>query len=398
MVTDVPMVPTTVNAFLTRFREPCCEDTPTDGKSAGRWMVALLLTPALVLALSGCQEPPPVVDMGGAAEAGGMEFTVLGYNVVRPELTSEDGVYEYAKPVLAVTVRATNAGKDSFQYIPDHGGRQMAEASSPLLYYAPEGKEAPLPPKEKNPLKAVVLEEGTLEGQLTENRQLAPGDSVTDRYLFEVPSEESAQLIFSVPPTMHRGDKPVLHRLSYSKREPEKPSIRQLGETISLDGVSFTLESATLEYVKLEGGGDDETGYSTNPLLKVAYSLQNTTDSAIDYRPGHREASGRRPPLLYPGGEASETVTRVRFSSDLSPAGQVQGRKTLEPGSTLEDFALYRQPADDVSELRFEFPGARFERSGLLRYSIPFDKREVPEPPEKLAEKLKEDDDAEDDE
>jgi len=395
MVTDVPMVPTTVDEFLTRFREPFRKETPTDRTTAGRWGVVSLIASALALVLSGCQEPPPVVEMGGAAEAGGMEFTVLGYNVVRPELTSEDGVYEYAKPVLAVTVRATNTGKDSFQYVPDHGGRQMAEASSPLLYYAPEGEEATLPPKEKNPLKAVVLDEGTLEGQMTENRQLSPGDSVTDRYLFEVPDEESAQLIFSVPPTMHRGDKPVLHRVSYSKKQPEGPSIRQLGETLSLDGVSFTLNSATLEYVNLEGGGDDETGYSTNPLLKVSYSIQNTTDSAIDYRPGHREASGRRPPLLYLGDEQSETVPRVRFSSDLSPAGQIQGRKTIEPGSTLEDFALYRQPADDVSQLRFEFPGTRFERSGLLRYTIPFDERDVPEPPEKLAEKLNEDEDEE---
>lgn len=389
------MVPSTVDEFLTRFREPFREETPTDRNSTGAWLVVLLFASMLAPALSGCQEPPPVVEMGGAGEAGGVEFTVLGYNVVRPELTSEDGVYEYAKPVLAVTLRATNTGKDSFQYVPDHGGRQMAEASSPLLYYAPEGEDAPLPPEEKNPLKAVVLKEGTLEGQLTENRQLAPGDSVTDRYLFEVPSEESAKLIFSVPPTMHRGNKPVLHRLSYSKQEPEGPSIRQLGETISLDGVSFTLESATLEYVELEGGGDDEMGYSTEPLLKVAYSVQNTTDSAIDYRPGHREASGNRPPLLYPGDEESETVTRVKFSSDLSPAGQIQGRKTIEPGSTLEDFALYRQPADDVSQLRFEFPGARFERSGLLRYTIPFDKRDVPEPPEKLADKLKDDEDDE---
>jgi hypothetical protein len=262
----------------------------------------------------------------------------------------------------------------------------MTEASSPLLYYAPEGSK-PLPPKKKTPMKGVVLEEGALEGQTTTDKKLAAGDSLTDRYLFELPSDKKANLVFSMPPAMHRGTKPALHRISYEYEKPKGPPVRQLGETVAMDGVSLTLDSAQLEYVKLKGSGD-ETGYSTDPLLKVGYTIKNSSDESVTYRPGHRTTSGPRPPALYAQAEQTQTIPRVKFSSNLSPAGQMQGTTSIEAGASVEDYALFEMPGDNVSGVRFEYPAARFGRSGLLRFQVSLKQRKVPAPPKKLKEQL----------
>ncbi|MGM0558685.1 MAG: hypothetical protein ACQEVA_20030 [Myxococcota bacterium] len=325
--------------------------------------------------------------MSSPATVGGVQFEVTEYDVEYLELSEDDEIFEYPDPVLTIDVEITNSGEKSLTYSPTHSAQQMSETATPLLYPDPGG-DAKLPPASKTPIPGVYLEEGKLEGQVTRTRTVEPGESVSDIFVFEVPDAESADLIFSIPPSMHRANVPLLFRIPYEYKEPKGPTVHGVGDAVEVGPVNFTLGSAKAEWVKTTDTAQGE-GYSSDPLFKVNYEIKNTGNEPVDYEPAHRDVKGTRGASLY---SKEGTYSRVRLPPTTQAVGQVQRDKELEAGDKVEDFALFEMPDKGAEELTFEYPARQFGQSGLIRVRIPYE-HSVPEKPEEIQKDKKEEDD-----
>ncbi len=338
--------------------------------------VAIVLL-AVIFAATGC-EKPAVTEMGSSVLAGGVEFDVTGYELRYLELSKDGKTIEYSEPVLAISVKATNKGEGAVTYNPSHRSQQMSEASTPLLYLDP-GAEAELPPASKQTINGVYLEKGQLDAQVGSSTTLESGESLTDLFLFEIPEDKKAPLILSLPPSMHRGETPVLVRIPYQYEEPEGPPVHQVGESVEIDGAAFAVESTTTEYVKTEDKSQGE-GYSSDPLFKVTYKIENTGEETLTYNPSHRDVAGTRGAALYADGK---TIKRVKPAATAIPEGQIDDRTEIEPGKSLTDISLFERPAKDSASVIFEYPANHFGGSGLMRVEIDYEHKD-PELPKEL--------------
>jgi hypothetical protein len=349
--------------------------------------VGLALVLLGCLSLVGCQKGPKVSKVGESATVGGITLDVKNYEVRRLEVVEGDRTYEYDEPVLAFEIAITNEGKKSFMYSPTHGTKQMTEASSPLLYSAP-GKNKPLPPSSKSPIKGVYLEKGHPKNQVTQPTSLKPGETLHDVMLFEVPEAEKADLILSLPPSMHRGNRPVLFRVSYAYESPKGYEVHSVGDAATIDDVSFTVTSAEHAWIETKHP-DEGKGFSAEPLFRVQYEITNESDEPIAYTPGHTAVSGQRTEALYADDRA---ISRVTFKSSDKIPGWVTSQKTVEPSKTIEDMALFESPGEGIESVRFEYPASRFERPGLIRVDIPYD-HQMPDTPKELRKDEEDDED-----
>lgn len=336
---------------------------------------------SLLLALSTGCEQPVVAASGAPAVAGGVKFELGTYEVRYLELHEGDQSYEYAKPVLIVPITITNEGEGAVSYNPTHDAPQMAETSTPLLYPDP-GAEAKLPPAQKTPIQGALISKGKLSKQVRDPVSLAKGDSVTDLYTFELPPEGTSSLIFSVPPAWHRGEAPTLLRLSYQPVKPKGPKVFALGEGAEFSGVTFSVTSVDTLYVKTKDTAQGE-GFSTNPLFKVSYKIENGGDDAVSYDPNHRAVAGASGARLFSG---DGPVKRVQFGPTTSADGQLDGKQEIAAGKSVEDYVLFQQPDKDASELTLEFPATLFERVGTARVRIEHEHK-TPEKPKELEKK-----------
>lgn len=350
-------------------------------QSAARIMAAS----TLLLGLVAC-EKPVVVSSGTPAVAGQMKFELGEYSVEKLELHEGDENYAYDQAVLAIPVTITNQGEKPYTYSPTHNAPQMNEGSTPLLYVDP-GAEADMPPAQKQALQGVLLTKGSFPKQITEPQALGKGESLTDYYLFELPPKGTSGLVFSVPPTWHRGKMPALIRFGYTAKKPKGPSVFALEEAIDFDGVSFTVNSATTTYIKTDDTSVGE-GFSTNPLFKISYTIENNRKEAIVYEPNHKAVAGAIGARLSSLKEGAHK--RVQFGPTTSPEGQLSGKTSVEPGKSISDYVLFEQPGEDVSSLTLEFPAALFDASGLARVAIDYTHSTPPLPKE--LEKKKTDD------
>lgn len=328
----------------------------------------------LAVTLAGC-EKPLVGAVGAAQTVGGMEFNVTSYDVRYLEINDGDQTYEYPRPVLTIPISIKNVGEGDFIYSPSHNAAQMTEAATPLLYLDP-GAEATLPPENKNLIPGVVLDKGTVAGQVVSATTLAKGQSVDDVLLFEVP-DAAQKLILSIPPAMHRGKMPLLIRLDYQPVEPKGPKVYEVGKEQAFDGVTFTVTGTEYGYVKTNDSAQGE-GFSSDPLFKVSYKVSNTTDAAVTLDPGHK-AVGTRGAALY---GADSAYNRVKFPASTKVEGQIDGTVTVEPGKSVTDFVLFEAPPKGVTRASFEYPASLFGRTGLARFNVPFEWKEVPPPAE----------------
>jgi hypothetical protein len=344
----------------------------TTGRST---ILALLVLLAFVIA--GCKQPV-VAEAGKPAVAGGIEFSVGDYEARFLELNENGETFEYPRPVLVLPVTMKNVGESNFVYNPTHSSQQMSEASTPLLYLDP-GAEADLPPASKTPINGVFLEKGTLEGQITESTTIAAGSAVTDLFLFELPAKDVTSLIFSIPPSMHGDEVPVLFRLPYTPKQPKGPKVYDLGETIAFGDIKFKATRQAVEYVKTKDNAGLE-GYSEDPLLKVAFEITNGGKEPITYEPGHREL-GQRGAALY---GKSDTFKRVRFPA-TNVVDQLDKDQKLPPGESVTDFVLFEKPDADQTVV-LEFPASKFGQAGLARVSFDVNAKS-PDKPEELNKK-----------
>lgn len=328
----------------------------------------------LVLTLAAC-EKPVVVDQGTPAVANKVEYSVAPYEVRYLELTEGGQTYEYKSPVLILPVTIKNNGDKPLTYSPNHTATTALEASTPLLYADP-GPEAALPPETKQSIKSIILKKGSLKGQIQSTKAIAPGESLTDLFLFEVPPKALTSLILSLPPILHGGKAPALVRIPYTAKAPVGPKVYAQGDTIDMGGVTFTVTGTEIAYIKI----DDTTqgkGFSTNPLFKINYTIANTGEGEVDYDPGHNALGTLGARLSSP----SETFKRMRFPATTTAEGQLK-EQDIPAGGKVSDYLLFEVPDKDATEVTLSFPASTFQREGIARVTLPFEFKEVPKPAE----------------
>lgn len=346
-----------------------------------------VLVLATLLAMIGFGCDKPIVAESSTATVGGMKMSLGEYELRYLEVSDGENTYEYPQPALVIPITLENVGDGDFTYNPTHATQQMAEAQTPLLYRDP-GPEADLPPDSKSLINGVYLQKGSLEGQVTSNTTIGAGESLTDLFLFEVPDESLSNLILSIPPTMHRGKFPVLFRLKYSPKEARGPAVHPVGEPIALQGARFTVTGAEVNFVKTSDTSQGE-GFSSDPLLKITYEIENTGSETINYDPSHRSVGGRGASLFGKG----DTYKRVKFAPTTSVEGQSEGTTQIEPGKSVTDFVLFDRPPEGAGQLTFEYPAALFNQQGIARVAIDYEYADPPIPEElKKSEKPKDDD------
>jgi hypothetical protein len=341
----------------------------------------ILSTSLLVLVASlmvGCEEKPEIFPADQPALYGGVEFELGRYTIRYLELADEDGqTYEYPKPVLVVPLTIRNRGEAELAYNPTHRSQQMSEAETPLLFPGPTTEEVDWKEFSRRPIPGVVIERGQLEGQLTRAVSLAPGDEVTDLFLFELPDPDEEILFFSIPPTMHRGDLPAFLRIRYQQpTEIDGPQVAAVGDELSFDGVTFTVTEVSQLFLPLSQGGRD--GFSADAVLRVSYRVSNGSEAPVVFNPAHRELSGNRGALLH---SLHTEFNRIRFGSSVTVKDQ-QDRVTIEPGESVEDFAVFERPpvGANVGQTTFEFAASHFQRSGRVRVAFAYEHEDVERP------------------
>ena len=319
---------------------------------------------------AGCEEPV-VAPPGGAAEIGGARIELGAYDVRYLELFDGAETVEYKRAVLALPITIKNIGEGALPYSPTHDARQGSELTAPLLYLAPDAPEGAPPPASKGALiKGVYVSRGVVPGQINEARSIAPGESLTDLYLFELPPEGAGELILSAPPTWHRAKVPALLRIDYAPKEASGPRVYAIAEGAAFDGALFQVDSVETAYIKTE----DKTigdGFSSEPLLRVRYTIKNESDAPLTYEPNHRAVAGA------PGARLSaadgSAVGRIQFGPSTRPEGQLGGDTELAPQESVSDYVLFRQPEEGSGPLLLEFPAALFERRGTARVSFDYE-------------------------
>ena len=341
---------------------------------------ALFAAVAIAATTIACDKP--MVAEGKAATVGGIEFKLGDHKTQYIEVSDGSNTYEYPEPALVIGVTFKNVGEGDFTYNPTHATQQMAEAQTPLLYLDP-GPEEKLPPESKTLINGVYLQKGTMPGQVKSNETIKAGAEISDLFLFEVPDEETKNLILSIPPSMHRGRFPVLFRIAYSPQQPEGPSVHAVGEPVAFEVGEFTVTATDIKYVKTKDSAQGE-GFSSDPLLKIDYKVTNTSDQPITYNPAHRDVGGRGAALFGKG----QTYKRVKFAATTAVEGQMDGAVQVAPGESVEDFVLFERPAEGAEQLVFEYPASLFGGQGIARVRLEYEHKTPPLPKElKKAEK-----------
>ena len=337
------------------------------------------LVVAVGIAAIGCDEQPEIVSSNVTASAGAMEFDYDGHHLRYLELTDDDGAtLEYPEPVLAIDVTVTNVGEDEFVYTPRHDARDKDQAEHPMLYDAPATAEIDWAEFSPQPVTdGARLRQGHWEQQQLDSVSLAPGEELTDTYLFEVPEADEQTLMLSLPPLFHRGEVPVFIEFDYRRSEPEGRTMYEVGDDIAFDDVIFTVTDITQEYLPLEDSSEGE-GFSDEPVLKIAYTLSNESDDPVEFAPAHNDLTGSEGAMIQAGDVA---FARARFPAAVDPVGQLDS-VDIEPGESVDDFATFERPDDDADPVTFVLPARYFDRSGTVRVVFSYERQDVEEPEE----------------
>ena len=183
-----------------------------------------------------------------------------------------------------------------------------------------------------------------------------------------MPPEGMSDLILSLPPIWHRGKTPVLFKIPYTSKDPER------SEALSCRGDDRVWGGHLFGHRGRDRLHQD-IGYSSGRgLLQKSLSSRSTTPS----RTRARRRSTTSPIIVLlgaPQGRGSMERSRARSRGCSSARRRHQsvssrGRRSLEAGATLSDYVLFETPSKGAEKLTFEYPASLFEARGIARVSI----------------------------
>lgn len=334
-----------------------------------------------VAVFGGCQEPP-VVSMGSALTQGAVTATVTGVELRYVDLEGPRGAVQTAEPVLLLTLDVTNAGTEPILYDMGWSATMATQAQSALLFADP-GAEINLPTMSN--ISALQLQSETyLADPVTESTRIAPGETLTDVMLFEAPAAGTSSLLLSLPPSMFGATvtMPGYVRIPFSApAEVPAPEFLGQGDTFEGDGFTFTVTGTEAAYVPLAQSISGDEGFTSSPLYKVMFRIENTGETSIEYIPVQANRGMDAPALFDQDGAPIERASMpdgVRVTDET----YVTERRVIAPGESLSSYLLFRQPPSSTTGLRLFVPGKRMRSTGLVRVALDYAHREVPLPEE----------------
>lgn len=322
---------------------------------------------ALALSLSACSKPVQVSHEEAVVQ-GTASVQVTGTSLLQLDLEGPAGAVALERPALRVNVRVQNTGDAPLRWDPGFSAAGATQAQNVLLFAAPSW-DAGLSPANNVP----VLDTGNytyLDDPVREPVDIAPGESIDDVLLFAAPSSSATNLILSIPPRVFGADvtMPGYISIPYAAEAVPARTVAGLNEAVETPTLTFTATKAEVVHQPLKNA-DGSDAISRDPLLRISFTVKNTSDKAIEYLPS-RMASGVDFPALTDQNGALQN--RATFAAGVEPVGQVRERQSIAPGKSITDFILFDRPTRGVETLRLTYPGKRLGGAGLLRVEFPY--------------------------
>ena len=348
--------------------------------------VAVLSAAVLLLLFCGpgC-ETPPEVGMNQALVQGTVEVSVTGYSVAYLDLETTTGSVQTTEPVLLINMSVTNNGSNALQYDLGWSTGSSTQADTTLLFNHTAEKV----------VDSIVSGNIIRQLNLQQNRYLADpvsapvsipaGETIEDVLLFQLPPEGTSRLVLSVPPRVFGPEitLPGYITISYSTPPPEEiaaPPVVGVGQPHQGDVYSFQVTTTSFDRVRMIDSTSEGPGYTRDPLLRIDYTLTNTSDQVIAYTPPTITGTTDQPVLT---SSAGISVPRAEISANYSIEGQITQPRQISPGQSVSDFVLFTSPGGS-GNVRLSFPGQRLGGSGMVRVDIPFTETQPPTPQEIL--------------
>lgn len=338
-----------------------------------RWIIVALA--ALAIAFAGCKKPVEVGPNQPAAQ-GDASVTVTGYELVRLDLETTSGPVSLRKPALRVNVQVTATGENPVHWDPGFNAGVATQARNVLLFAASSWEDGL---SASNNIAAIATNKYTyLSDPVTEPADIAPGESLDDVLLFDAPPSSATNLILSIPPRVfgEEAELPMYVSLPYTASEPAARKTGALGEPYEGREFNFTVTKTAVVHQKLKGE-DGKEAVSRDPLLRIDFEVENTSDKPIEYLPTMMSGGVDFPALV---DQRDSVQNRATFRAEVDVVGQVRTRKNLAPGEKVKDFILFDRPTRGVENLRLYYPGRRLGGTGLVEISLPYE-WETPELP-----------------
>jgi len=356
---------------------------------SAKWAAACLIA-SLSFGFMACDGEPvvPPLDNGRAEIAENKaEVSIEKFGLMTPDYVNGDKQamrpMEGQGEVAFVRLKITNPTDKVITYKANH-----SEKESVQLCTDPDPKTGT-----RTDYKSIVFDINKgihTTNQIVGNRDIQPGETIYDDYLFENPNAPGNKLVVLVPGAMlgdtrvnDRNKKPIVYRF-YVNNPPQKEAAIQpaaLNEPMVIDGLSVKINSIGKDYPKLDQRNASKPlkypfAYPKDPFLVMNVTIKNDNAAPLSYEPSHTaEAAGII--LELPGGNS---LKRIRLDSTVIGKDQVIGKKTIKPGETINDVYFFEAPSSSTP-LNFNISGHIFGVRGMYRFALDY-KDSNPEAPD----------------
>lgn len=322
---------------------------------------------ALALSFTACSKPVQVTQ-DEAMVQGTASVQVTGHALLQLDLEGPAGAVALERPALRVDVRVQNNGDVPMRWDPGFSAVGATQAQNVLLFAATSWESGLSPAN-----NIAVLDTGAytyLDDPVREPVEIAPGEAIDDVLLFAAPASSANNLILSIPPRVFGPEikLPGYISIPYTAAAPAERTIAGLKEAAETGALTFTVSAADVVHQPLKNAEGTDV-ISRDPLLRIRFTVKNTSDKAIEYIPT-RMASGIDFPALTDQNGALQN--RATFAVGVEPVGQIRERQSIAPGKSVTDFILFDRPTRGVETLHLTYPGKRLGGTGLVRAEFPY--------------------------
>lgn len=343
---------------------------------------AKILTALMVASVSfgayGCapKEVVPPVAAGQAEKVEGVEISVASFELTRLVFVDGDkDVYRMRNDeevaVLTLKIRNTSDTNKTYKSLHAAAGTERVQ----ICTLPDATKEAPDYGRIfYNPIKADSAKASRPVNQVVGDVDLAPGEVITDVYLFEKPPTDK-ELVAIVPAKIvGASGKLTLSTGELKKVDPPAPA--SINEPVTVDGIAIKVTKVSTEYPELAPRTKPAKplkyayAYTSTPVMAVHVNVKNTTNAAVAYEPGHDKDASPVSLVTTTG----ESIKRANVNTSTATGkDQVQLTKTLEAGDSIDDVFYFSVPSDNVT-VDFSLAGKIVNVFGLYEYRLDYEK------------------------
>ncbi len=316
----------------------------------------------------------PVATSGQPVTVGTTSVTVTTGELRYLVLEGPSGAARTSEPHYVIELSVTNGGATPLAYDLGWGTSAPTQADAPLLFTAPaEGAEW----TSGTHVPATMLSTlRYLEDPVTSTESVDAGATIRDLLIFDQPP--AGPLVLSLPPRMFgaSNELPVYVQLPAPDATAEVPAPTEMGTTVSMPGVDFTVTGIDTAFARLRQQ-DGREGYSLEPLVHVRFRLANTGETTREFIPLEANRSLDAPTLVTADGAS---IGRAEFPALVTAVERPTSRQQVGAGESHEGVLLFQRPAEGVTSLQLRMPGQRLGTTGFVEVALPYAWQNPPRP------------------